>query len=426
MLFNAITDVPFNATNNTDSVFCPQNLHNESDIDKLLNFDPDKFNFSRCNFSDGDGSLWYRLPDWNVAVKSLAIIPVMIVGIFGNLAVIALILRLHALRKSHINLFILNMAIADLLTTLFCPWVALVNNVYQFYELGPFICQMDGFVKMLCLLSSVLSLMTISIDRYIAICYPLRGHMNRKQSGIITTAIWAIAITLASPLCYWRIYKQRQWLDVLETWCPEDQQEVAKYYWLFLMVPLIYFPLIVITIIYTVIIRRLDALSRSLSKVDQVPVKLKHRQILMKMLLTYILTALICWFPLQVLVYYRRFHWQSELLPRWYQDISFLAQLFASANSAINPIVTFRKSFSHLLPQLFMPSVGTGSNRVSPGQALRHQLDLAVIDWNGWDGSPNTTPPNGGLKSLSTNTTQSFTKQIIMKRAPEIYFRDES
>ncbi|CAG2107877.1 unnamed protein product [Medioppia subpectinata] len=343
---NDIPNTPFGVSNDS-TLFCPQDLRNESDFDRLNNFDPTLFDFSQCNFSDPDHPIWYRRPDWDVAVKTLAILPVMIVGVFGNLAVIALIVKLYTLRKSIINLFILNMAIADLLTTV-----------------------------------------------YIAICYPQRCHLNRKQSYIITTAIWAIAITLASPLAYWRVYKERQWLDVNEKWCPEDHTNVSKYYWLFLMLPLVYIPLIVVTIIYTVIIRRLDRLARALAdRASDVPTKLRHRQILMKMLLTYIITTIICWFPLQVLVYYRRFHIESDI--------------FASANSAINPVVTFRKSFAHLLPKLFANA--SHGHRVGPQGVIRRQLDIPVIAWDGggggyrgleikgWDGSPDITPK--GLKS---------------------------
>lgn len=74
-------------------------------------------NFLKMNFSD-DNPIWNRRPDWEVAVKSIAILPIMAIGLLGNLSIICLILSLKSLRKSHINLFIMNMALADLLTTM--------------------------------------------------------------------------------------------------------------------------------------------------------------------------------------------------------------------------------------------------------------------------------------------------------------------
>ena len=69
---------------------------------------------------------------------------------------------------------------------------------------------------MLCLLASVLSLITISIDRFIAIVYPFKRHLNYKISLVIITIVWVLAIALTYPLVQWRIYRERQWLDYLE------------------------------------------------------------------------------------------------------------------------------------------------------------------------------------------------------------------
>ena len=179
---------------------------------------------------------------------------------------------------------------------------------------------------MLCLLTSVLSLITISFDRFIAFVYPFKKHLNRKISYIIIGSIWTLAIILASPLMIWRRYRERQWHDYLEVWtviiflcnnclklnwivqkwCPEEHVEITKYYWLFLMIPLIYFPLIIMIVIYLVIIRNMEVFEKTIA-INQTPVRLKQSRTIIKMLFIYILTTIICWLPLQVVVYYRRF-----------------------------------------------------------------------------------------------------------------------
>ncbi|CAG2117549.1 unnamed protein product [Medioppia subpectinata] len=279
---------------------------NDFSADGMNDIDVDHFNFSQYNYSDDTHTIWLRQPGWEVFVKSMAILPIMIIGIFGNLAIICLILKLKSLRKTHINLFILNMAIADLLTTLFCPWMALVDVIHQNYVLGPVFCKLEGFIKMLCLLASVLSLVIISVDRFIAIAYPFKRHLNKKASYLIIFAIWSLAIILSSPLAFWRLYRERQWLDYLEIWCAEDSAETSKYYWIFLMLPLVYFPLIVMIIVYSVIIKHMDRYER-MTAINDIPVRLKYSRVLIRMLFIYILTTIICWFPLQVVVMYRRF-----------------------------------------------------------------------------------------------------------------------
>ncbi|XP_054163364.1 neuropeptide FF receptor 2-like [Oppia nitens] len=401
-------------------------LHPQHDDYDYFDDSYNNFNFSAVNYTDATHTIWVRKPVWEVFIKTMAVLPIMTIGIFGNLAIVCLILRLKSLRKSHINLFILNMALADLLTTLFCPWMGLVDNVYQNYELGPVFCKLEGFLKMLCLLASVLSLVTVSFDRFIAIVFPFKRHLNRKVSYLIIFAIWAIAIILSSPLAFWRSYRQRQWLDYLEKWCPEDNVETTKFYWLFLMLPLVYLPLFVMIVVYSVIIRHMDKYEKTIS-INETPVRIKHSQTLIKMLFLYILTTIICWFPLQAVVFYRRFKSPVTELPFWYLDCCFLAQLFASANSAMNPIITFRKSFAHLLPKLISPKKTTAQRMVPMDVAIiQCQLDMAHPSLATASAEKQRQLMLANISNgLNTNTT-SFTKQILMKRVPQIFLRDDT
>ena len=94
--------------------------------------------------------IWNRLETWQVAVKSAAVAPVALIAILGNLAVIRILIKAR-LTRNPINLFILNMSIADLLIALIFPWVILVFHFYQNFMLGEFICRAEGFVLSKCL-----------------------------------------------------------------------------------------------------------------------------------------------------------------------------------------------------------------------------------------------------------------------------------
>jgi hypothetical protein len=93
----------------------------------MLSFDDDdnlvttnnysNIDFLKFNYSD-EQSIWVRKPLWEVTLKSMAMVPIMGLGLIGNSAIILIISRIKSLRKSTVNLFILNMAIADFLTTL--------------------------------------------------------------------------------------------------------------------------------------------------------------------------------------------------------------------------------------------------------------------------------------------------------------------
>ena len=49
--------------------------------------------------------------------------------------------------QSEINMFILNMAVADLIASLVLPPTFLVTNVFQAYMLGPWWCKFGGTVR---------------------------------------------------------------------------------------------------------------------------------------------------------------------------------------------------------------------------------------------------------------------------------------
>lgn len=72
------------------------------------------------------------------------------------------------------------------------------------------------------------------------------------------------------------------------------------------MLPLVYIPLIVLVGVYSVIISRMDHYEKAIA-INESPIRLKHRRTIIKMLFIYIITIIICWLPLQICVYYRRF-----------------------------------------------------------------------------------------------------------------------
>lgn len=90
--------------------------------------------------------LYYMLPKWEVTIKATAFVPVILFGVFGNIILLTIISRNRNLRTPT-NLFIANMAVADLATVLFCPIVFMFHDFYQNYQLGAFGCKSEGFLQ---------------------------------------------------------------------------------------------------------------------------------------------------------------------------------------------------------------------------------------------------------------------------------------
>ena len=100
--------------------------------------------FDLCQV-DWPGETCWHESSLEITLKSVCLFIIMLFGIPGNLSIITIILKNRLLRKQPNNLFLLNMAVTDLLnltvnTTLyfFRP-----DFIFRNYYLGPFLCKLS-------------------------------------------------------------------------------------------------------------------------------------------------------------------------------------------------------------------------------------------------------------------------------------------
>lgn len=222
---------------------------------------PDNMNYTQ--------PIWDKLSNLEIALKSLLVIIVCIIGLIGNFLVIFFVLRQPKIRKQPVNIYIVNLAIADFMTIIFTPGIALVNNAYQNYQLGPVMCKLEILIKMMCILVSIFSVVAISFQRFLNINSPMSGQINKSSNPrtlLIIIFIWIASILLALPLAIWRVYRERLWMDWDERWCTDDPADLSIKYWIFLISPLIYIPLIAMIVIYWLMIVKINRFIKKLQK----------------------------------------------------------------------------------------------------------------------------------------------------------------
>lgn len=177
-------------------------------------------NHRELNFSQL-AQVWLVKSWQEILLRVSFVIPIVLLGILGNLTIIYSICKFKRFRSKPTNIFILNMAIADLLTTIVCPTAALFTDIYQFYALGSFLCRFEGFIKITCLLVSAYSLIVLSFDWLMSVVRPCRTRITIKGSWFTLVSIWIVSILMASPLFVLRRLRERQWKDLVEVWCCE-------------------------------------------------------------------------------------------------------------------------------------------------------------------------------------------------------------
>jgi len=140
------------------------------------------------------------------------------------------------------------------------------------------------FVSVLCLVASVLSLTLIAYDRFFGIVYALKAHMSHRKARFSIGIIWLCSFAIAAPLLWFRELKERKWADYTERWCDDTWPIVEKVipgtnittsympartiYFTFVSAVLYFVPMLVMTIAYSVIIRKLRSTTMPGEHVD--------------------------------------------------------------------------------------------------------------------------------------------------------------
>ncbi|EGT43124.1 CBN-DOP-3 protein [Caenorhabditis brenneri] len=193
---------------------------------------------------------------WRVAAGVfLPLIPTM--AVFGNALVIMSVFRERSL-QTVTNMLIVSLAVSDLMVAIGVMSFGVYYEWNSFkWGLGAFFCHVYQALDVACSTASILNLLAISLDRYIAIGHPISYAQYGARGGramISITIVWGVSIAVALPLLLG--------VNPMEN----DQCELANPY--FNMISSIFsffIPCIAMIILYTIIFRRLRQRERARS-----------------------------------------------------------------------------------------------------------------------------------------------------------------
>lgn len=125
---------------------------------------------------------------------------VTLLSLVGN-SLVMLVILYNRSTCSVTDVYLLNLAIADLLFALTLPvWAASKVNGWTF---GPILCKIFSYVKEVTFYSSVLLLACISMDRYLAIVHATSTLIQKRHLvKFVCIAMWLLSVILAlSSFC---------------------------------------------------------------------------------------------------------------------------------------------------------------------------------------------------------------------------------
>ncbi|CAF3425455.1 unnamed protein product [Rotaria sp. Silwood1] len=127
---------------------------------------------------------------------------ILLVGVIGNILVIVIVMKYRHMRNAT-NHLLTNLSVADLFLLLFCT-----ADGYQHlygkdkHRLGNFMCRFSPFVQNVTATCSVLTIMAISYERYVAICQPLKTnplHLTVFRTLPTVVFFWLVSCLISIP-----------------------------------------------------------------------------------------------------------------------------------------------------------------------------------------------------------------------------------
>ncbi|XP_004687067.1 PREDICTED: alpha-1D adrenergic receptor, partial [Condylura cristata] len=129
-----------------------------------------------------------------------------LLAVAGNLLVI-LSVACNRHLQTVTNYFIVNLAVADLLLSATVLPFSATMEVLGFWAFGRAFCDVWAAVDVLCCTASILSLCTISVDRYVGVRHSLKypAIMTERKAAAILALLWVVALVVSvGPLLGWK------------------------------------------------------------------------------------------------------------------------------------------------------------------------------------------------------------------------------
>ncbi|XP_057708000.1 cholecystokinin receptor [Corythoichthys intestinalis] len=121
-------------------------------------------------------------------------------SVFGNLLIIV-VLTVNKRMRTVTNSFLLSLAVSDLMMTVFCMPFTLIPNILKDFIFGAAMCKTVSYLMGLSVSISTFSLVAIAIERYSAICNPLKSRVwqTRSHAYRVIAATWITALIIMIP-----------------------------------------------------------------------------------------------------------------------------------------------------------------------------------------------------------------------------------
>uniref|UniRef100_A0A3Q3XD76 Gastrin/cholecystokinin type B receptor n=1 Tax=Mola mola TaxID=94237 RepID=A0A3Q3XD76_MOLML len=125
---------------------------------------------------------------------------IFVMSVIGNLLIIV-VLMLNKRMRTVTNTFLLSLAVSDLMMAVFCMPFTLIPSILKDFIFGAAMCKIVSYFMGISVSISTFSLVAIAIERYSAICNPLKSRVwqTRSHAYRVIAATWVLAFLIMIP-----------------------------------------------------------------------------------------------------------------------------------------------------------------------------------------------------------------------------------
>ncbi|XP_019635239.1 PREDICTED: neuropeptide Y receptor type 5-like [Branchiostoma belcheri] len=276
-------------------------------------------------------------------------------SLVGN-SMVVLVLTRDALKRTDLNVYLINLAFADITMAVFCMPFSFTEVMLQGWIWGEVMCPLMRFSQQTSVLVSIFTLVTIGVDRYYGVVHPLMIRVTKTRARLIVVLIWVVSSGLAIP----QLAISRQVVYSYGNRCEEVWAGKYEFgYTIAFMIVSYALPVVILCGTYLRIGTELwGKAPADVGRVDDNN-QARQRKKIIKMLCTVVSMFVVSWLPLHV------FRFILDLHPNFVYDnpdrsyiFFFCAHWLAMSHSFMNPIVysfmndRFRNELCHLLRQM--------------------------------------------------------------------------
>uniref|UniRef100_A0A8C3KPE4 Arginine vasopressin receptor 1B n=1 Tax=Calidris pygmaea TaxID=425635 RepID=A0A8C3KPE4_9CHAR len=179
---------------------------------------------------------------------------ILAVATVGNVGVLLAMYRLRR-KMSRMHLFILHLGLTDLGVALFQVLPQMIWEVtYRFLGPDP-LCRAVKYLQVLSMFASTYMLIVMTLDRYMAVCHPLRTlQQPSRQAYVMIGATWLLSCLLSLPQIFiFSLREVRQGSGVLDCWADFRYPWGARAYITWTTLCIFILPVGILTVCYSLI-----------------------------------------------------------------------------------------------------------------------------------------------------------------------------